>query len=285
MAYQEKKRLSDADASVQEETPLQPFIRPIITAPSNASLSPPAEPSEFGLDTVEPVTPTAPILEDLRILVIGDRLFTDTLLAHRLRLLLPSASATAPSVLSIHTTSLPQPRDVRFLRWIEEKLSRGQTRRGVLDYSRFLRPPTNVTLDTLNMEPSIRDRWMAFRTEISESRLGWSPRSWTASSLIIGIGRGSVWLIRNLGRGLVGTARLSWVGFTRLAGIRQRAARTPSAVVAGSKDPSGLPVQQSVGQTNLKSASSRSQKLVEPPPSRGRTLATTSTPPTPTLAL
>lgn len=72
-------------------------------------------------------------VDDLRILVIGDRLFTDTLLAHRLSLLLPTANPSEPNIISIHTTSLPQPNDVRFLRWLEETLSRGKIKTGPND--------------------------------------------------------------------------------------------------------------------------------------------------------
>ena len=66
--------------------------------------------------------------EPLRILVVGDRLFTDTLLAHRLSVTLPKPTDSLPSVLSIHTTTLPQSNDVRFLRWVEER-SRGPRNR------------------------------------------------------------------------------------------------------------------------------------------------------------
>ncbi|WVQ97360.1 hypothetical protein IAU59_004472 [Kwoniella sp. CBS 9459] len=118
--------------------------------------------------------------DDLRILVIGDRLFTDALLAHRLSLYLPkpkpklaptSNSAVSseavgsplpatllPSVLSVHTTALPQPKDVRLLRWLEERLTRGQLRvrpnldletgskiEGRLDLSRFVLPDPETT--------------------------------------------------------------------------------------------------------------------------------------------
>jgi hypothetical protein len=57
----------------------------------------------------------------LRILVIGDRKFTDTLQARELDTYL--GASPFPSTLSIQTTNLPQPADVRILRRLENWLA------------------------------------------------------------------------------------------------------------------------------------------------------------------
>lgn len=136
--------------------------------------------------------------EDLRILVIGDRLFTDTLLAHRLSRYLPSKDER--NVLSIHTTLLPQPNDVRFLRWIEEKLSRGRLREGQTDWGRYVRDPYGGVprLSEIEAVPRLtwKERWNDLKGDVRESRLHWDPRTWTAFDLTVGAGRGIVWIER-----------------------------------------------------------------------------------------
>ncbi|WVQ85471.1 hypothetical protein IAT38_007636 [Cryptococcus sp. DSM 104549] len=138
-------------------------------------------------------------VDQLRILVIGDRLFTDTLLANRLSLKLPTppsqsnqAPTSLPSVLSIHTTSLPQPRDVRALRWIEDKLTRGLTKEG--DFSRFVLREEELSPVT-SLPPSPPSRWAALRwltparwREIEVPPLTWHPRSWRPLPLAAGAG-------------------------------------------------------------------------------------------------
>lgn len=60
--------------------------------------------------------------EPLRILVVGDRLATDVLLARRLARSLPVPPKSAiPAVLSVVTTTLFEARDVRPLRWLESR--------------------------------------------------------------------------------------------------------------------------------------------------------------------
>lgn len=89
-----------------------------------------AEPSK---ESVAPVHD-----EPLNILVVGDRQFTDTLLAHRLSLHFPQVEAGAiPRALSIHTTMLPKPADVRALRWLENFLAPG-IKRSSVDWGRYL---------------------------------------------------------------------------------------------------------------------------------------------------
>jgi phosphatidylglycerophosphatase GEP4 len=138
---------------------------------------------------------------DLRILVIGDRMMTDTLLANRLSRLLPSVPVDAkqsttstantkpiPSVLSIHSTLLLQPKDVRLLRWIEEKLSKGRVREDQTDWARYtytIAPaPAAVVL-------SWKDRVNPFR---DTAPLTWHPRSWRPAPLAVGLGTG-LWAV------------------------------------------------------------------------------------------
>lgn len=134
---------------------------------------------------------------DLRILVIGDRLFTDTLLADRLSRRLPPLPATTPDVpstprvLSIYTTSLPQSRDVRPLRWLEEKLSQGKTKG---DYSKFF-TEENALSPAVNVPSTAPSRWAVLRwlrpatwREISVPPLTWNPRSWKPLPLAVAIG-------------------------------------------------------------------------------------------------
>lgn len=160
--------------------------------------------------------------EELRILVVGDRLFTDTLLAHRLSRHLGSSSANR-QVLSIHTTLLPQPNDVRFLRWLETKLSRGRIRSGKTDWGRYIRDPYAGVprLSDIEAVPSLtwRDKWEDFKGDVKESRLRWDPRTWTLFDLAVGGGRGVVWVERGLLRGL---RRLWDLTVQQVKSIRQK---------------------------------------------------------------
>ncbi|OWT41006.1 hypothetical protein C362_01220 [Cryptococcus neoformans Bt1] len=151
--------------------------------------------STDGAHTLNKETLTA---EDLRILVIGDRLFTDTLLADRLSRHLRPLSATTPEVpsiprvLSIYTTSLPQPRDVRLLRWLEEKFSQGKTKG---DYSKFTIEENVLSsaADAPTTVPSIRAvlQWFtpARWREIIVPPLTWHPRSWKPLPLAVAFGK------------------------------------------------------------------------------------------------
>ncbi|WVR05858.1 hypothetical protein IAU60_002884 [Kwoniella sp. DSM 27419] len=133
--------------------------------------------------------------EGLRILVIGDRLFTDTLLAHRLSLYLPKPprDQTLPSVLSIHTSALPEPQDVRVLRWIEDKLTRGRTKGEI--YERFIlcEPETNQAMAPRQVKPGrlAALRWLtpARWREIELQPLTWHPRTWKPLPLTVGLGK------------------------------------------------------------------------------------------------
>jgi phosphatidylglycerophosphatase GEP4 len=164
--------------------------------------------------------------EPPKIVVIGDRLFTDTLLAHRLRLHLGKGKESE-DVISIHTTRLPQPQDVRILRWIEERLAGKRLRQGKIDWSRFIMSP--------DPELSAADA----RAMVSESVKGWgrfipvglrdpppftrNPRTWPIPVLL--------WTGRTVG--MVFRMAMRWTA----AGIRWAWARTkrrseaPAAVI------------------------------------------------------
>lgn len=179
--------------------------------------------------------------ETLRILVIGDRLFTDTLLANRLAKLLPAPRTSQltesdptntttpapnamqmPTVISIHTTRLPQPKDVRFLRWIEDKLTKGRIREGPIDYGRFILrdPSTDPTaasasaLIPLSWQERLRNRMNPFK---DTPPLTWHPRSWKPAPLAVGLGSG-VWYVSQMtGRGLWKLLSKAWEGEVEVA--------------------------------------------------------------------
>lgn len=165
--------------------------------------------------------------DDLRILVIGDRLFTDTLLANRLARLLPrprpsddtsspaSTSTSTPSVISIHTTTLPQPNDVRFLRWVEEKLTKGRIREGPIDWGRYvIRDTSDASVAALAAPLSWRERLNPFR---DTPALTWHPRSWRPAPLLVGLGSGLWFVSRHTGRGLYRLLSRAWEGEVEVA--------------------------------------------------------------------
>ena len=116
-------------------------------------------------------------VEEPRIVVIGDRLFTDTLLAHRLSLHL-RASDDAPRVLSILTTRLPEPRDQRLLRWLEERLSGGQVIQGKVDWRTCTRHP-------IESELAVDENLETARGWIRTRRTS-DATSWRLLSLVVG---------------------------------------------------------------------------------------------------
>ena len=127
---------------------------------------------------------TEEILTNPKILVIGDRLFTDIVLADRLSRLLPynppsssaSLASAIPSVLSIYTTSLPQPNDVRPLRWLESTLSRGQVKSGSTDWSRFVNENTTVNDAMALRSMTLSARMDRLERRIADSKLSLDPR-------------------------------------------------------------------------------------------------------------
>ncbi|WVW82251.1 hypothetical protein I302_104257 [Kwoniella bestiolae CBS 10118] len=136
--------------------------------------------------------------DGLKMLVIGDRLFTDTLLAHRLSLHLPKIRPPQnelPSVLSIYTTSLPQPKDVRILRWIEERLSKSKTKPG--NYDRFVLKPLEEQQPVMSppqqsgLVAGLRwftpTRWREFDQSLPPITI--HPRSWKPLPVAVGLSK------------------------------------------------------------------------------------------------
>lgn len=184
--------------------------------------------------------------ESLRILVIGDRLFTDTLLANRLAKLLASptiskskkgessppsppipspsssqsSSSAVPSVISIHTTLLPQPKDVRLLRWLEHRLSKGRIRTGTTDWGRYILDPT--PLAPVPAPLTWQERLNPFR---NTPPLTFHPRSWRPAPLAVGLGRGLYWVSSRLGRGLIVVLQRAWAGEVEVAKVLAAKAR------------------------------------------------------------
>lgn len=178
--------------------------------------------------------------ETLRILVIGDRLFTDTLLANRLAKLLPTPTAPKstesetdpsitpanavqmPTVISIHTTLLPQPKDVRFLRWVENRLTKGRIRSGPIDYGRFILRDPSTDPATASAAPLIPSTWQErLRNRMNPFKdtppLTWHPRSWKPAPLAVGLGSG-VWYVSQMtGRGLWKLLSKAWEGEVEVA--------------------------------------------------------------------
>lgn len=168
------------------------------SSPSTSSTTPP-ETSDSPMITPNP----------LRIIVIGDRLFTDTLLAHRLRLTLGPSN-----VISIHTTTLPQP-DVRLLRWVESKLSRNKLREGKEDWGRHI-----LNREVPEVEREKEKGWKRFipfrQRYISAGEFGWRYSSWTFWGGVRG-------LVRTLTRSGRGMARgIRWVWSKGIAWVKAR---------------------------------------------------------------
>ena len=157
------------------------------------------------------------VVEDPRIVVIGDRLFTDTLLAHRLSIHLNSSTrdrtGAEPGVISIHTTSLPERRDVRLLRWFEERLSGGKLKVGRTDWARYTLDP-----EWRNSTGDERHGQRTEGTSIGESRMTWDPRTWRALAVFAGVGRGMRSTGRLMWRGVGGGIRWAWARARRRGG-------------------------------------------------------------------
>lgn len=158
--------------------------------------------------------------EELRLAVIGDRLLTDTLLAHRLSLHLPpsnpgSGGELTPRVVSIHVTQLPEPRDVRFLRWIEERLSGGLTK-GAVDLREVDRDTGSAAEIGLPKGESEGNK----HDQKKGDGVHWDPRTWRPVPLLLGLGRGIQWTGGKLGNGV----RWAW------ATARRRGAKLETEV-------------------------------------------------------
>lgn len=127
--------------------------------------------------------------EPLRVLVVGDRKFTDVLLARRLALY-PDVVA-----LSIQTTDLPQPKDVKLLRKLEDRLAGPKEDPAGAPWEAYVRvdppPPPPPTLKE-RLSPSY------ILAEPGPPVIWYDPRTWRwrpiLAATLNGLGRGISWL-------------------------------------------------------------------------------------------
>jgi len=162
---------------------------------------PPRAPESTPAPAAEPA-PTATEPEPLRILVVGDRLFTDTLQARELDKYL--ATSPFPATLSIQNTDIPQPHDVRLLRALENWLSGNKLahdgKAGGVDWTRYaiVPPPPepeprwiDVQLDRINPVKRLDD---------GGPPITWDPRSWrprpVAAAILSAAGRATAYVSR-----------------------------------------------------------------------------------------
>lgn len=135
--------------------------------------------------------------EPLRVLVVGDRKFTDVLLARRL--------ALYPDVvtLSIQNTAIPQPKDVRFLRRFEDWLAGPKDDPAGAPWEGYIRvdppPPPPPTL-AVRLSPKY------ILAEPGPPVIWYNPRTWRwrpiLASTLTGLGHGIRWLTVESWRGL-----------------------------------------------------------------------------------
>ncbi|BEI92744.1 uncharacterized protein CcaverHIS019_0503720 [Cutaneotrichosporon cavernicola] len=145
-------------------------------------------PKETKLETEEP----------LRVLVVGDRQFTDVLLARRLEMYGVKASA-------ILTTDLPQPADVRLLRKLENYLAPGDTEQAARLES-FVRidppPPPSLRptgLERLNPIAQARSAWAEWTADTPEVQLDPRSGTWKPKPLFVASVRGLSAVLHVLG--------------------------------------------------------------------------------------
>lgn len=132
----------------------------------------------------------------LHVLVVGDRQFTDVLLARRLELY-DNVSAVA-----VLTTELPQPNDVRLLRKLEAWLSSGLLSAQAPRWAHFVRidappPPSNdpVGLARLNPLAQARAAWERWTEDVPPVQLDPRSGTWRPKPLFVAA-------VRAAGRGL-----------------------------------------------------------------------------------
>lgn len=210
--------------------------RPSTISPtSTTTRRPPLPNTAINQPDIPPIVHRTP-LEDPRILVIGDRLATDVLLARKLaRFYRPDRTSTAhlsdqkpvlsdrKPVLSVVTTHLFKTTDVRLLRWIEES----HLRLGLALRRRFSRPvptpslepelqhwilPRSVDAPPLEAAPrtGIKHVSLAERMkDLWESIQRWtSPTTWRTKAISLVPSRAQLWLVlktsvRRVGRAVV----------------------------------------------------------------------------------
>ena len=200
-AWATEPLLGPPEAGSSSNNNIRSDIRRVVTPPDPPSLREyPPPPQETPEDN-----------EDLRILVVGDRLFTDTLLAWRLRLLLGSPPADElPRVLSIQNVSLPRP-DQRILRTLENVLSLGKLRdSGTYDWTRYALPGDDLTL-TERLFPRL-PAWRGIKLPFFSRRLGARSDGFIGAPFLVRIKRNSARGLRAIARGTESVLRAVWNG-------------------------------------------------------------------------
>jgi phosphatidylglycerophosphatase GEP4 len=155
--------------------------------------------------------------EALRVLVVGDRQFTDVLLARRLELY--GVAATA-----VLTTALPQPADVRPLRRLEAYLAPGDTAQA-RSLASFVRidpppPPSSQPAGLARLNPAVQARaaWAAWTADTPAVQLDPRSGTWRPKPLFVAAVRGLGAGMRVLGRYVRAGGAWAWVHVRRGAG-------------------------------------------------------------------
>lgn len=209
--------------------------------------------------------------EPLRIVVVGDRQFTDVLLARRLEKKGVEASA-------ILTTDLPYPNDVRLLRKLENYLAPGDTAQvDRLTSFVHLDPPEPPSLkptglERLNPIAQIRSAWAEWTQDTPKVELDPRSGTWKPKPLFVaavrglGVGlqvlsiyarRGGAWAWVHIRRG----AKKGWESIKIKAGemrteyrARKEAAREAAHVEAATQTDAATPASSGPKVTTTKAA-------------------------------
>jgi phosphatidylglycerophosphatase GEP4 len=196
--------LTDA-RTLEEKMVAAQMRKPAVSPRAPASDAPPPPPPA----TTAPVPP-----EPLRIVVVGDRLFTDTLQARELDRHLPASPV--PATLSIQTTDLPQPNDVRFLRWLEDwlsgyKLAHGG-RTGGVAWDTYLIPlppvppvPRWMDLQRAKLAPYNPITRIDAALDDGGPPITWDPRTWRPKPVARAV-------LRSAAEAAAYLSRLTWEG-------------------------------------------------------------------------
>jgi phosphatidylglycerophosphatase GEP4 len=192
-----------------------------------AALAPTPESTTSPAESTPAPAPAAASSDALRILVVGDRLFTDTLLARRLDMYL--GSSPSPPTLSIQTTDLPQPNDVRALRRLENwlsghKLAHDGHTAGIA-WSQFVLPTEPAPPVPTWMEKQLTRLDPIKALDDGGPPITWDPRSWrpkpVAAAVLQGTAEATAYLTRLAARVTAQAAKWSWSRFRVWAGAKR----------------------------------------------------------------
>lgn len=213
--------LDEAGQPVKPEQDPARAEKPVPKNPAQAMDEYPDKPPKEEERSVAGVAAAPTADEAIRVVVIGDRLFTDTLLANRLRAELAhtpapqtpsSGTVSQERVVSIHTTLLPKPNDVRALRWLEHRLTRGRLRESTVDWGRFVVDPNAGDGAVSPVTASSPKGWARLVPPVIRDAppLTRDPRSWKPVPVLLGLGRLVGFLARWSGRQVVSGVKWAW---------------------------------------------------------------------------